>query len=113
MYVLPGDLDRGEAVRALDDLVGDALDLLRDLVQPAAHEALDREDGLLGVGDRLPLGHLADQPLAVLGERHDRGGGPAAFGVGDDDRVATLHDGDDRVGGAEVDADDLGSHVDS
>ncbi len=28
-------------------------------------------------------------------------------GIGDDDRLAAFHDGDDRVGGAEVDADDF------
>ena len=101
---------RGRSVPRVD-LVGDALDLLGHLGDPAAHEALDREDGLLGVGDRLPLGDLADQPLAVLGERHDRRGGAAAFGVGDDDGVAAFHDRDDGVGRAEVDSDDLGSHV--
>src|SRR6476469_440655 len=78
-----------------------------------AHEPFDREDGALGVGDRLALGHLAHQPLTLLGERDDGRGGPATLGVGDDDRVATLHDGDDRVGRAEVNSDDLGSHVDS
>ena len=31
-----------------------------------------------------------------------------ALGVGDDDRLAGLEDADDRVGGAEVDADGLG-----
>src|SRR5206468_11269046 len=41
---------------------------------------------------------------------HDRRGGASSFGVGDDDRVAPLHDRDDRVGRAEVDADDLRGH---
>ncbi len=35
---------------------------------------------------------------------------PAAFRVGDDDRLAAFHDGDDGVGGAQVDADDF-AHV--
>ena len=75
-----------------------------------AHEALDREDGVLGIGDRLALGDLADEPLAALGERHDRRREPAAFGVGDDDRLATFHDGHNGIGGAQVDTDDF-AHV--
>ncbi len=66
---------------------------------------------LLGIGDGLPLGDLADEPLAVLGEGDDRRGGASALRVGDDDRIAALHDRDDRVGRSQVDADDLGSHV--
>jgi hypothetical protein len=78
------------------------------MVQFGAHVALDRPDGALGVGDGLALGHLADEHLAVLGEGHHRRGGAGALGVGDDDRIAALEDGDDGVGGAEVDTDGLG-----
>ena len=35
------------------------------IVELAAHEPLDREDGVLRVGDRLPPGKAADQPLAA------------------------------------------------
>ena len=46
-----------------------------------AHVALDRPDGPVDVGDGLPLGDLADQHLAVLGEGDDgrRGPGPSAL----------------------------------
>ena len=44
------------------------------VVEAAAHEALDREDGVAGVGDGLALGELADQPLAGLGEGDDATG---------------------------------------
>ena len=84
------DLDHGHAVGALDHLVGDLLDLVAHLAEASAHEPLDREDGLLRVGDSLALGDLADQPLTVLGECHHRGGGAATFGVGDDDRIPSL-----------------------
>src|SRR2546426_1522500 len=51
-----------------------------------------------------------DEPLAILRERdHGRGNAPA-FGVGDDDGIATLHYRHHRVGGAEVDPDDFLSH---
>src|SRR3712207_3180870 len=70
-----------------------------------AHLALDAADGAVDVGDRLVLGRLADEDLAVLGERDDRRGGARALGVRDDRRLPALQDGDDGVGGAEVDTD--------
>ena len=82
--LLAGGVDAHVAVRSRDDLVRDDLHLLVDLGVLAAHEALDREDRVLRVGDRLALGHGADQPLADLGEGDDRRRGAAALGVGDD-----------------------------
>ena len=76
-----------------------------------ADVALDRPDGAVGVGDGLALGDLADEDLAVLGEGHHRRRRATALGVGDDDGVAGLEDGDDRVGGTEVDTDGLGHGV--
>ena len=102
-------LDPGVAIRCLGDLVGDELLVLlhhRVVVAPA-DQALDREDGLFRIGDRLALGRLADETLAVVGEGDDRRRGAHAFGVLDDFRRLAFHDGDARIGGAEVDADDL------
>ena len=65
---------------------------------------------LVGVGDGLALGQLADEPLAGLGEGDDGRDGPTALGRRDDGRLAALHDRDDGVRRAEVDADDL-AHV--
>ena len=94
---------------ALADLVGDELLVLLDhrVVVAPADQALDREDGLFRIGDRLALGRLADETLAVVGEGDDRRRGAHAFGVLDDFRGLAFHDGDARIGGAEVDADDL------
>jgi hypothetical protein len=80
----------------LDDLVGDELLVLLDhrVVVAAADQALDREEGALGVGDRLALGRLADEALAVVGEGDDRRRGARAFRVLDDLRVLAVHDGD-------------------
>ncbi len=104
------DLDRGEIVGPRDDLVGHALDLLGHFVHAAAHEALDGEHGILRVGDGLALRHLTDQPLTILGKCHHGGRHPPPLGVGNDDGVAALHHCDDRVGGPEVDPDDLFGH---
>ena len=73
-----------------------------------AHVALDRAERAVRVGDRLALGHLADEHLTGLGEGDDRGRRARALGVGDDDGIAALEDGDDGVGGTEVDTDGLG-----
>src|SRR5512133_2391991 len=81
------DLDRRQAVAARLDLVGDPARLFLHFLHPASHEPLDGEDGLPRVGDGLPLGHLTHQPLAVLGEGHDRRGRPAALRVGNDDGI--------------------------
>ena len=89
-----------------DLLGGVALAVHGDLVI-RAHLPLDGRDGAVGVGDGLTLGHLANHPLSVLGEGHHRGGGAVAFGVGDDDGFAALHDRYAAVGGTQVDTDDF------
>ena len=65
--LLAAGLDPGVAIVALDDLVGDELLVLlgHRIVVAAADQALDREEGVFRIGDRLALGRLADQPLAV------------------------------------------------
>ena len=102
-------LDPGVAVGGARDLVGDELLVLLDhrIVVAPADQALDREDGLLGIGDRLALGRLADESFAVIGEGDDRRRGAHAFGILDDFRRLAFHHGDARIGGAEIDADDF------
>ena len=94
---------------ARDDLVRqDLARVLRLLgVVLAADEPLDREDRVHRVRDRLALGDLADQPLAVLGEADDRGRRAAALAVREDLRRGAFDDGDAAVRRAEVDAEDL------
>ena len=105
--LLVADLHARVAVRAGDDLERDDLLLLLDLGLLAAHEALDREHGVLGVGDRLALGRRAHEALAALGERDHRRGGARALGVLDHRGLAALEDGHARVGRAQVDSDRL------
>ena len=106
------DLDPGVAVRGAHDLVGDELLVLvhHRVVVAAADQPLDREDGALRVGDGLALGRLSDQPLAVIGEGDDRRRRAHALRIFDHFRRLAFHHGDARIGGAEVDADDL-AHV--
>ncbi len=73
----------------------------------AAHEAFDREDRVLRIGDGLTLGRRADKALAVTRECDHRRRGPVAFRVGDDGRFAAFHDSHARIGRAQVNADDF------
>jgi hypothetical protein len=94
---------------ALDDRIGDeALVLLHHRVfEAAADEALHREEGALRIGHGLTLGGDADETLAVVGHGDDRRRGARAFRVLDDLGGLAVHDGDARVGRAEVDTDHL------
>ncbi len=76
------------------------------------HLPLDRADRAIRIRDGLALGHFAHQHVPVLGERDDTRGRPAPLGVGDDPRLAALENGNDGVGGAQVDPYCL-SHVSS
>ena len=60
-----------------------------------------------GVGDGLALGGVSDFALSICYEGHHGWGGPLAFAVVDDHRLVAFHDGDTRVGCAEVDTDDF------
>ena len=70
-----------------------------------AHLALDAADGAFRVEHRLPLGLLANQPFAGLGEMDDGRSGAAAFRVDNDCGLASLHDRDTRVSRAQVNTD--------
>ena len=100
-------LDAHVVVRTRDDVVGDHRHLFGHFGLLAAHEALDGEDGVLGIGLALPLGGDADEAVTILGERDHGGGRPATLGVRDHRRLAALQDGHTRVRRTEVDADDL------
>ena len=105
--LLAGGLDPGVAIVALDDLVGDELLVLlgHRIVIAAADQALHREDGVFGIGDRLALGRLADEAFVAVRERDDGRRRARAFRILDDLGVLAIHDGDAGVGGSEVDTD--------
>src|SRR5260370_27929058 len=76
----------------------------------AAHPALDRADGPLGIEQELVARFLADEQFPVLGETDHRGQDDVSLLVAEQLRVTIPVDGDFRVGGAEVDAEDLVRH---
>ncbi|CAI08838.1 putative NAD-specific glutamate dehydrogenase encoded in antisense gene pair with dnaKJ [Aromatoleum aromaticum EbN1] len=114
-----GDLRRGDflaahfdprvAVVGLADRIGHQVDVLLYflLFEAAADQALDGEQRVLRVRDRLALGRRAGQDLAVFRVRDDGRGGTCAFGVFDDLGLAAFHHGDAAIRRAQVDTDDF------
>jgi hypothetical protein len=100
-------LDARIPVLRLQHLVGHQLDLPEDFVVAPTHEAFDREDRVLWVGDGLTLRHLTHEGIALLREGHHRGGQAAPFLVGDNGGIATFHHRNHRVRRSEVNADHL------
>ena len=90
------------------DLLRRVVLVVDGLAPGGAHVPLDRGNGPVGIRDRLPLGDLAGQHLAVAGEGHHRRGRAVAFGVGNDGGLAALHRSHHRVRGSEVNSDSLG-----
>ena len=107
IFLAVAALHPGVAIVGLDDLVGHHADVLlgHRIVEAAADQPLDGEEGEFGIGDALALGGLADQALAVRGEGDDGGRGARAFRILDDLGGRALHDRDAGIGGAQVDAD--------
>jgi hypothetical protein len=104
-------LDPGVAVVGADDLVRHQVQVFLHLgfVELAPDQALDGEQRVLRIGDGLALGGRADQDFVVeIGDDGRRGA--RAFRVFDHLGLAALHDGDARIGRAQVDADGFAAH---
>jgi hypothetical protein len=76
----------------------------------AAHPPFDRADGSLGIEQELVARLLADEQFPGLGEPDHRGQDDASLVVAERLRATIPVYGDFRVGGAEVDAEDLVRH---
>ncbi len=102
-------LDPGVAVAAIHDGIGHHLLVFLDgrIIEPAPDKTLDRENGVVGVGDGLPLRGLTDEPLFIL-EGDDGGRRARPFRVLDNPRLRTIHVFFFFFRGAEVDTDDFG-----
>src|SRR5579871_2118223 len=90
-----------------DDLIRDHLDFFCDFVVTAAHEPLDRVHRVFRISNGLPLGHLAHQTLPGLGKADYGRRSPPSFFIGDDLGLATFHDSYARIGGAQVNSNNL------
>ena len=105
--LLAVDHDDATTVAALLDLVRNGLELVLNLGELAAHEALDGKDGVLGVGHGLVLSGLAHDAVALGAEAHDGRRGAVALSVDDRGGGAALEHGHRGVGGTQVDTENL------
>jgi hypothetical protein len=85
-------------------------DFIGHFVVTTTHETLYRHDRVHGVRDRLSFGGIPDLSFPVLEESNDGRGRPAAFVIGDDNRLIAFHYGYATIRGAKVNSDYF-SHI--
>ena len=105
--LLVTDLDLNVLVSPSDNLVRDDLFFGFDFRVSAAHKALDRVDRATRVGYRLAASGLTDDGFAFVIEGNDARCQSVPFGIGNDLDLRAFHDSDHRVGGSQIDTDDL------
>ena len=104
----PPDLEPGRPILGPLHRVGDPEVFGSQHGSPPTHEPLGRIQGAFGVQHPHSIGGLAHQRGPRTGRNMDhRRGETVTLGIGDDVGDAAFHDGDQRVGGSEVDADDV------
>ena len=96
----------GIAIGRLHYLIGQYLlvPLHRRVIELSPHKAFDTEDGIIWIGDRLPLGHLPREPLSRLAHRHHRGCHPSPLGAGDNHRLSGFHHRDTAICRSQINA---------
>ena len=105
--LLVTDLDFDVLVGPPDDLVRNNLLFGFDFRVSAAHKTFDRVDRATRVGDRLAASGLTDDGFAFVIESNDARGQTVPFGIGNDLDLRAFHDSDHRIGGSQIDTDDL------
>ncbi|KAF4530304.1 hypothetical protein B566_EDAN018442 [Ephemera danica] len=108
-HLLAAHFDPGVTVVGGGDLEGHQLDVLLHFLfsELAPDQALGGVHRVARVRDRLALGAGAHEHFAVFLVGNDRGRGARTLAVLDHLGGVAFHDGHARVGGAQVDADDL------
>jgi hypothetical protein len=97
-------------LRTAHHAVGDDLLFFRHLAVASPHKPFDGEKRVLRVGHGLPFGGIPDEPFPVVLKRYDGRGQTGSLRIGDHHGLCPLHNRHHRVGRAQVDSDDLGSH---
>jgi len=105
--LLVTDLDLDVLVGPADDLVRNNLLFGFDFRVSTAHKTFYRVDRATRVGDRLAASGLTDDGFAFVIEGNDARRQSVPFGIGNDLDLRTFHDSDHRVGGSQIDTDDL------
>ena len=106
VFVAQLDAEHFAGLQVFGEAEGEELQFFLNVFNPASHEAFDRVDGALGRFGEIFARGIADDGLIVLVERDDRRDEIRAIVAGDYDRALPLHEGHERIRGAQVDADD-------
>jgi hypothetical protein len=80
------------------------------IVETAADQALDCKKGAFRIGDSLTFRRLTSETFVTIGESNDGRRRASAFGILDDLRALTVHDGDAGVGRSQIDTNNF-SHI--
>jgi hypothetical protein len=75
------------------------------VLELSTNQTLEGKDGVLRVHNCLSFSRQTNKTLAMLGKRDDGGCCPCSFRVLDNAGSFTLHDGDARIGRAQVNTD--------
>ena len=107
--LLVAHLNPGIAVVGCHNGIGHEVDVFLDFFfgELAANQALGSVHRVAGVGDSLALGRCTHQNFAVFLVRNDRWGGTRTFAVFNHACGVAFHNGHARVGGAQVDTNNL------
>lgn len=92
------------------NIIRNLLGLVINLRHLPPDKPLNREECILRVHHGLPLSNLAHQPIAIFSVGNHGGCRPLSLGIGDDGRLPSLHRRHRRIGGAEVNPDNLLRH---
>ena len=71
LHSLPARSDTHVSASGTLNLVGNLFYFLGDFVVATTHESLDRINGIFGIGDRLTLGNLPDEPVPIFRKGDD------------------------------------------
>ena len=115
-YLLRGvkltiDIDTRSIVFSADHLIRHTSYFSRNLVEGFTHESLDRENGVVRIGDCLTLSRISDLTLASVSECNYRRSCTLTLIIDDYGRLVAFHYGYTRISGAEVNSDNFSHDI--
>src|SRR5690554_2159805 len=112
-HLLAFDLNPSIAIIRFGNLIRHHLDVFLNHVifKTTTDQTLDGVQGVMGVGNRLALGRLTNQGLAVICVGNDGRRGAVALCVFNDLHLVAIHDGYTGVGGSQVDTNNLAHRI--
>lgn len=107
--LLSSGFNPGISAWVSDNLIGESLKILLDhgVIESSSDKSLGSVDGVFWVGDGLSLGWGSDDSLFISSEGDNGWSSSLTFGIFENLGSGTFHDGNTRVGGSQIDTDDV------